>query len=136
MAPVGIFTKRNRMQIKTILSKAIDEVRAQEARELKEKGYESILTKTRWLLLKRLENLTDKQDTKLAELLQYNLRSIRSYLLKEEQSRFQPVYRRSKVRGTPMHSRTTRNWVTIGSRSFNLLREVEGRNALVYNCYQ
>jgi len=28
--------------------------------------------------------LTDKQEIKLAELLQYNLKSIRSYLLKEE----------------------------------------------------
>jgi len=65
-------------------NKAIDEVRAGEARELKEKGYEPVLTKTRWLLLKRPENLTDKQDIKLAELLKYNLRSIRSYLLKEE----------------------------------------------------
>ena len=66
------------------LSKAIDEVRAGEAKELKQKGYEPILTKTRWLLLKRPENLTETQDTKLSELLQYNLRSIRSYLLKEE----------------------------------------------------
>jgi len=66
------------------LNKAIDEVRAQEAKELKAKGYEPVLTKTRWLLLKRPENLTEKQDTKLADLLQYNLRSIRSYLLKEE----------------------------------------------------
>ncbi len=66
------------------LSKAIDEVRAGEAKELKEKGYEAVLTKTRWLLLKRPGNLTEKQDTKLTELLQYNLRSIRSYLLKEE----------------------------------------------------
>ena len=57
---------------------------AGEARELKEKGYEPILKKTRWLLLKRPENLTEKQDIKLAELLKYNLRSIRSYLLKEE----------------------------------------------------
>jgi transposase len=30
------------------------------------------------------ENLTNNQESKLAELLQYNLRSIRSYLLKEE----------------------------------------------------
>ena len=30
------------------------------------------------------ENLTDSQDVKLAELLQYNLRSVRSYLLKED----------------------------------------------------
>jgi transposase len=36
------------------------------------------------LLLKRPENLTDKQDIRLAELLQYNLRSVRAYLLKEE----------------------------------------------------
>ncbi len=74
----------DRFHITAPLNKAIDEVRAGEARELKEKGYEPILTKTRWLLLKRPENLTDKQDIKLAELLKYNLRSIRSYLLKEE----------------------------------------------------
>nr|VFK37995.1 MAG: Transposase [Candidatus Kentron sp. SD]VFK42721.1 MAG: Transposase [Candidatus Kentron sp. SD]VFK78217.1 MAG: Transposase [Candidatus Kentron sp. SD] len=43
-----------------------------------------VLTKSRWLLLKRQENLTEKQDTKLAELLKLNLRSIRSYLLKGE----------------------------------------------------
>ncbi len=33
-----------------------------------------MLTKSRWLLLKRPENLTDKQDIRLAEFLQYNLR--------------------------------------------------------------
>ena len=66
------------------VSKAIDKVRAQEAKELKEKGYDPVLTKSRWLLLKRPENLTEKQETKLADLLQYNLKSIRSYLLKEE----------------------------------------------------
>ena len=66
------------------LSKAIDEVRAQEAKALKEKGYEPVLANSRWLLLKRPENLTEKQETKLSELLQYNLKSIRSYLLKEE----------------------------------------------------
>jgi transposase len=48
------------------------------------KGYEPVLTKSRWLLLKRPENLSDRQDSKLAELLQYNLRSVRAYLLKEE----------------------------------------------------
>ena len=74
----------DRFHIMAHLSKAIDEVRAQEAKELKDKGLEAVLTKTRWLLLKRPENLTAKQDTKLSELLQYTLRSIRSYLLKEE----------------------------------------------------
>ena len=74
----------DRFHIMAHLSKAIDEVRAQEAKELMEKGYEAVLTKTRWLLLKRPENLTDKQETKLADLLRYNLKSIRGYLLKEE----------------------------------------------------
>ncbi len=74
----------DRFHVMTHLSKAMDEVRAQEARELKEQGYEPVLTKTRWLLLKKPENLTSTQGSKLAELLQYNLKSIRSYLLKEE----------------------------------------------------
>ena len=74
----------DRYHIMTHLSKAIDEVRAQEARALKENGYEAVLTKTRWLLLKRPEHLTATQGTRLADLLRYNLRSIRSYLLKEE----------------------------------------------------
>jgi len=74
----------DRFHIMAHLNKAIDEVCAGEARELKEKGYEPILTKTCWLLLKRMENLTEKQDIKLKELLKYNLKSVRSYLLKEE----------------------------------------------------
>jgi len=74
----------DRFHIMSHLSKAIDQVRAQEAKDLQEKGYEPVLTKTRWLLLKRPENLTGQQEARLADLLRYNLRSIRSYLLKEE----------------------------------------------------
>ncbi len=74
----------DRFHIMAHLSKALDEVRAQEARALKAKGYEPVLAKTRWLLLKHPENLTDKQETRLAKMLQYNLRSVRAYLLKEE----------------------------------------------------
>jgi len=33
----------------------------------------------RWLLLKRPENLSEKQEPKLAELLKYNLRLVRVY---------------------------------------------------------
>jgi len=74
----------DRFHIMAHLNKAIDEVRAQEARVLKAKGYEPVLTKTRWLLLKRPENLSAKQEIRLAELLHYNLRAVRSYLLKED----------------------------------------------------
>lgn len=74
----------DRFHIMAHLSKAIDEVRAQEAKKLSQDGYEPVLTKTRWLLLKRPENLTEKQESRLATLLKYNLKSVRSYLLKEE----------------------------------------------------
>ena len=39
-------------------------------------------------LLKRRENLTEKQAVKLSELLKYNLKSVRSHLLREDFQRF------------------------------------------------
>ncbi len=55
----------------------IDQVRASEAKQMKADGYEPILKHSRWCLLKRRENLTDKQTVTLSELLKYNLRSVR-----------------------------------------------------------
>jgi len=69
----------DRFHIMAPWSKAIDEVRAQETKELKAKGDAPLLTKTRGLLLKRPENLTDKQGSNLSELLEYNLKSIRIF---------------------------------------------------------
>jgi transposase len=46
-------------------------------------GYEPILKKSRYCFLKRPENLTPNQDLKLGDLLLYNLKSVRAYLLKE-----------------------------------------------------
>ena len=74
----------DRFHTMSMLSKAIDKVRAEEAKRLRAQGYEPVLKGSRWLLLKRAENLTEAQDVKLAELVQYNLRSIRSYLLKKD----------------------------------------------------
>jgi transposase len=74
----------DRFHIMAHFSKALDEVRAKEVKELKAKGQEPVLTKTRWLLLKRRENLCDEQQSRLAELLRYNLQSVRAYLLKEQ----------------------------------------------------
>ena len=47
-------------------------------------GYEPILTKSRWCLLKRPANLTANQKLKLKDLVRYNLQSVRAYLLKED----------------------------------------------------
>ena len=47
-----------------------------------------MLKHSRWCLLKRPEHLTEKQTVKLSELLHYNLRSMRAYLLREDFQRF------------------------------------------------
>jgi transposase len=67
-----------------LFGKALDEVRAEEAKRLVRDGYEPVLRQSRWCLLKRPENLTDKQTVKLSEVLKYNLRTVRAYLLSEE----------------------------------------------------
>lgn len=74
----------DRFHVMQKFGKAIDEIRAEEARRLKRDGYEPVLTRSRWCFLKRPENLTDKQTVKLAELVKYNLRTVRAYLLREE----------------------------------------------------
>lgn len=64
------------------LLEAVDKVRKEEARDLKEKNPE-LLKRTRYLWLKNPENLTDKQRARLGHLEKLNLRCNRAYLLKE-----------------------------------------------------
>jgi transposase len=78
----------DRFHIMKKMNEAIDKVRRSEARQLEEDGYEPVLKHSRWCLLKRRENLTEEQTVKLAELLKYNLKSVRSYLLREDFQRF------------------------------------------------
>jgi transposase len=73
----------DRFHIVARLNKAIDDVRAAEAKELAQKGYEPLLTHSRWCFLKRPENLTPQQRTRLDDLLRYGLKTVRAYLLKE-----------------------------------------------------
>ena len=78
----------DRYHVMALMNKAIDQVRAGEARRLKSDGYEPVLKHSRWCLLKRKTNLTSKQTVKLRELLKYNLQSVRAYLLREDFQRF------------------------------------------------
>ena len=73
----------DRFHIAQNINKAIDKVRATEAKQLAAKGID-LLKNSRWCLLKRPENLTERQDTKLAELARWNLKTLRAYLLKED----------------------------------------------------
>ena len=74
----------DRFHIVAKLNKAIDEVRAAEAKQMKRDGYEPVLKRSRWCLLRRPEFLSEKEYVKLADLLRYNLKTVRAYLLKED----------------------------------------------------
>jgi transposase len=63
------------------MNKALDKVRAEETGRMRREGHAPILKKSRWLLLKRSENL--KEHLRLRDLLRYNLKTVRAYLLKE-----------------------------------------------------
>ena len=78
----------DRFHIVAKMNDALDEVRATEARELVRNGREPVLKKSRWCLLKRSQNLTTPQKGRLKELLRYNLKSVRAYLLKEDFQQF------------------------------------------------
>ena len=73
----------DRFHIVKKLGEAVDAVRREEVKELHQGGYEPVLKNARYCFLKRPGNLTGKQETKLKDLLKYDLRSIRAYLLKE-----------------------------------------------------
>jgi transposase len=84
----GAVNVLDRFHIMSHMGKAIDEIRATETKTLKAKGKEPLLTKSRWCLLKRPENLTDNQVERLKDLLACNLKTVRAYLLKEDFQRF------------------------------------------------
>lgn len=74
----------DRFHIVAQANKAVDEVRAQEARRLHSEGRAPVLKKSRWLFLKRRNRLKRSQKGRLRELLLMNLRTVRAYLLKED----------------------------------------------------
>jgi transposase len=73
----------DRFHIVAKMNKALDEVRAEESRRMHREGRMPVLKKSRWLLLKREENLEQEQRFRLRDLLRYNLKTVRAYLLKE-----------------------------------------------------
>ena len=77
-----------RFHIKGHLPDAVNETRKSDAKKLKAEGREAVLTKSKYIFLNNPENLTDDQAEKLSELLGYNLRVVRAYLMKEDFERF------------------------------------------------
>ena len=96
----------DRFHIMRKFNEAIDEVRRTEVKEFKTAKQENVLEKGRWLLLKRPENLSDKQTSRLGDLMKLNLSSIKAYILREDFQRFWE-YQRSDFAGKFLD-----NWVT------------------------
>lgn len=78
----------DRFHIVAKMNEALDDVRAAEARKLAQDGHKPILKKSRWCVLKRKNNLTRDQRFRLRDLLRYNLKTVRAYLLKEDFHQF------------------------------------------------
>ena len=78
----------DRFHVVAKMNKALDEVRAAETRKMAQDGYEPLLKKSRWCILKNKVNLTGTQKFRLRDLLNYNLQTVRAYLLKEDFHQF------------------------------------------------
>jgi transposase len=72
----------DRYHIVANLGKALDQVRAEEARKLSKQGWD-VLKRSRWLLLRRRKRLSGKQRFKLRQILKWDLRTVRAYILVE-----------------------------------------------------
>ena len=72
----------DRFHLRPQLGKAVDEIRAAEAKRLARDGSEPVLKRSRWCLLKRPENLTEQQTEQRSELLKSNLGTVRASLLR------------------------------------------------------
>jgi len=73
----------DRFHIAKKLGEAVDEVRREEAKKLATEGYEPILKNSRYCFLKRPRNFTAKQAVRLGQLLAYDLKTVRAWMLKE-----------------------------------------------------
>jgi transposase len=124
----------DRFHIMSMLNKAIDKIRAGEAKRLKQDGHE-LLKHSRWCWLKRVWNLTQNQAIKLRQLLKYNLQTVRAYLLKEDFQRFWE-YRRAG-----WAKRFLKEWSTRVMRSKlepmkKVARTIRSHEALILNWFR
>jgi transposase len=72
----------DRYHIVANLNKALDQVRAEESRKLGKQGWD-VLKGSRWLLLSRRKRLDGKRRFKLRQILKWNIRTVRAYILVE-----------------------------------------------------
>jgi transposase len=103
----------DRFHLMQLMSKAIDLTRRDEVRQLRAKGKHAILTKTRWIMLKNPRKFSDKQRSRLRELLQCNLKTVRAFLLKQSFADFW------KYKAVWRANAFLKDWTTRAMRSRN-----------------
>src|SRR5262249_15107600 len=125
----------DRFHVMQLFSKALDEVRAEESKRLGRDGYEPVLKRSRWCFLKRPENLTEKQTVKLSEILKYNLRTVRAYLLREEFQRLWE-YRSAWWAGKFLDEWTGRVMRSRLEPMKKIARSIRNHRALILNWFR
>jgi transposase len=125
----------DRFHVMQQFGKALDEIRAAEAKRLERDGYEPVLKRSRWCFLKRPEHLTDKQTVKLTELLRYNLRTVRAYLLREEFQRLWE-YRRPAWAGKFLDEWTGRVMRSRLEPMKRVARSIRAHRGLILNWFR
>lgn len=101
----------DRFHVMKYLNDAVDETRREETAQLKRDGYVPILENSRWCWLKNKRNQKPSQLARLRDLLHYNLKTVRCYLLKEA---FQQLWTYKTQRGAEGFLKA---WLTRAMRS-------------------
>jgi transposase len=125
----------DRFHIMALMNKAIDKIRAGEAKRMKRDGYERLWKHSRWGWLQRVWNLTKNQAAQLKKVLQYNRQTVRAYLLKEE---FHPFW---EYRSVTWARRFLKGWTTRVLRSRleamkKVTRTLRGHEELILNGFR
>jgi transposase len=125
----------DRFHIAKKLGEAVDEVRRQETKKLAAGGYEPVLKHSRYCFLKRPCNFTVKQTAKLADLLKYDLKSVRAWMLKEA---FDAFWQYDSPRWARWY---LRKWYTRAMRSRlepmkKFVRTLRGHEELLMNYFK
>ena len=94
-----------------------------------------MLKHARWCLLKRRENLTERQAVKLSELLKLNLKAVRAYLLREDFQRFWE-YRSPYWAGRFLKQWTTRTMRSKIEPMKKVARSLRSHEALILNWFR
>ena len=125
----------DRFHIAQQMNKAIDQVRRTEVRELKQQGRPALLTKARWVLLRRRKNRTADDRSRVRDLLRHNLKAVRAMLFRED---FDPFW---KYRSVHWAGQFLDRWCTEVMRSRiepmkKVARMLRGHRPLLMNWFR